>query len=401
MITIIHCGWLFTAVDETAQKRMAVETVDGKITRVAPMGEAITWQGEVIDLSERFVMPGMIDAHVHVGAGGGTEEYDNREKLIGTCVFDAVERALADLNAGFTTIRDEGCQNFVDVALRDAIDAGRVQGPRMIVSGICIGSTGGHADTHLAPQYALETACIVDGPDAARKAARFNLKYGVDHLKLMATGGVLSVRDEPGAQDLTEGEMRAAVEIAQMHGKPVSAHAHGAAGILAAVRAGVDSIEHGMMMDDACIALMDKQGTYLVPTIIAARQVVTGGADLGLSPAFIAKAEKCLENHYRNLEKCRAAGLLIGFGTDAGTPGNPHGMQAQELTLMCEAGFRPAEALLAATRVNADLIRRPDVGTIQPGKMADIIAMDENPLEDIRAMEAVRFVMKGGEVIRD
>lgn len=400
MITILHCGWLFTAVDETAQKRMAIELVDGKITRVAPMGEAITWQGEVIDLSERFVMPGMIDAHVHVASGGGVGEFDNREKLIGTCVFDAVERALADLHAGFTTIRDEGGQNFVDVSLRDAIEAGRIRGPRMVVSGICIGATGGHADTHLAPQYPLETALIVDSPDAARKAARFNLKYGANQIKLMATGGVLSVGDEPGAQELTEEEMRAAVEIAHMHGKPVSAHAHGAAGILAAVRAGVDSIEHGMMMDEACVELMDKQGTYLVPTIIAARQIVIGGADLGLPPAFIEKAAQCLENQQRNLQKCRAAGLLIGFGTDAGTPGNPHGMQARELALMCEAGFRPAEALLAATRVNADLIRRPDIGTIQPGKMADIIALEDSPLEDIRAMEAVDFVMKGGEVIR-
>ena len=400
MITIVHCGWLFTAVDETAQKRMAVEIVDGNISRVAPMGEAITWQGEVIDLSERFVMPGMIDAHVHVASGGDTAVFDNRDKLVGTCVFDAVERALADLNAGFTTVRDEGCQNFVDVSLRDAIEAGRIRGPRMVVSGYCIGATGGHADTHLAPQYPLETACIVDGPDAARKAARFNLKYGADQIKLMATGGVLSVGDAPGAQELTEEEMRAVVEVAHMQGKGSSAHAHGAAGILAAVRAGVRSIEHGMMMDDACIELMDKKGTYLIPTIIAAKQVAAGGVDLGLPPAIIEKAEQCLENHYRNLQKCRAAGMLIGFGTDAGTPGNPHGAQARELSLMCEAGFRPAEALLAATRVNADLLQRMDVGTIQPGRKADLIAMQDNPLEDIRAVEAVEFVMKGGEIIR-
>lgn len=401
MVTILHCGTLFPALNEEAQKRLAVEIVDGKISRIAPVGEAVTWQGEVIDLGEYFVMPGLIDAHVHVCAGGDGGDFDNSKTLVGTCMIDAMERAQADLDAGFTTLRDAGAQNYVDVSLRDAIEAGRISGPRMVVSGRCLGATGGHADSHFAPGFSLDTSLIVDSPDAARRAARYNIKYGVDQIKLMATGGVLSTGDQPGAQELTEAEMRAAIEIAEMHGKLSSAHAHGAAGIKAAVRAGISSIEHGMMMDEECIELMDKHGVTLIPTIIAGYQVVEAGARMGLPPDFVDKAKRCLENLNENLQKCRAAGLLIGFGTDAGTPANPHGKQALEFSLMTQAGFRPAEALLAATRVNASLIRREhEIGAVEPGKLADLIAVKGDPLRDITAMRKVAFVMKGGEVVR-
>lgn len=399
MNTILHCGKLFDAVDDRVRGNMAVLVAEDRVHHVAPLEEAASWKGEVINLLDKFVMPGLIDAHVHVCADG-KGGFDNAGTLVGTCMIDAMERAQADLRAGFTTVRDEGAQNFIDVSLRDAINAGRVTGPRMLVSGLCIGATGGHADTHYAPGHNLSTALIVDGPDEARKAARYNIKYGADQIKLMATGGVLSVGDEPGAQEMTQDEMRAAIEIAQMHGKLSSAHAHGAAGIKAAVRAGITSIEHGMLMDDECIELMAIHGTYLIPTIIAAHQIATEGASLGLNMAFIDKAKRCLENHARNLEKCRAARVRIGFGTDAGTACNPHGKQAQEFSLMVRAGFSPIETLHAATRVNARLLgMENDLGTVETGKLADIIAMDKNPLEDIEALGRITFVMKGGTVI--
>lgn len=400
MATILHCGQLFTAENEQSLRNMAVMVVDGKVEKVAPIGEAAAWNGDVIDLTGKFVMPGMIDGHTHV-CSSGRGSFDNAQKLIGTCVFDAMELAEKDLMAGFTTIRDEGAQNFVDVSLRDAIAQGRAKGPRMVVSGMTLGATGGHSDSHYAPQYDLVTALIVNSPDEARRAARYTIKYGADQIKLMATGGVMSVGDEPGAQELTYEEMRAAIEIAEMHGKLSSAHAHGAAGIKAAVKAGITSIEHGMMMDDECIELMVKHGTYLIPTIIAAHQIIEEGPSIDLNPDFIEKAKRCLANHAANLERCRGAGVKIGFGTDAGTPCNYHGKQALELKLMRDVGFTPAEILLAVTRVNAQLLRMSDaLGMVAPGMHADVIAMDESPLEDITAAQRVSFVMKAGIVYK-
>lgn len=400
MSRILHCGKLFCVQDEAVLENRAVRIADGRVEAIAPIAATAAWTGEVIDLTDCFVMPGLIDAHVHV-CSGGKGGNDNVTKLVGTRTFDAMERAKADLDAGFTTLRDEGGQDFIDVSIRDAIEAGRICGPRMLVSGPALGATGGHSDSHYAPGHQVTTAQIVDGPDAARKAARYVIKYGADQIKLMATGGVLSVGDEPGAQELTEEEMRAALEVAQMHGKLSSAHAHGAAGIKAAIRAGITSIEHGMMMDDACIELMVKHGTVLIPTIIAAHQIIEQGKAVGLNPDFIEKAKRCLENHASNLAKCRKAGVKIGFGTDAGTPCNWHGSQGLEFKLMVDMGFTPQEALLAATRENARLIRKAgQVGAVAAGCHADIIALREDPLADITAMQRVAFVMKAGEVIR-
>jgi imidazolonepropionase-like amidohydrolase len=401
MRKIISCGLLFAAVDETVRENMALVVEDGKIALVCPKAELPQMEGEQIDFSQKFVMPGLIDAHMHICSEGGANIF-SYDKLPGTLAFEAMERARQNLHAGFTTIRDEGAPDFVDVSLRDAINAGKLPGPRMLVSGKCIGATGGHADSHFAPAFSdMTKSLIINGPDEARKAARYTIKYGADQVKLMATGGVVTIGDEPGAQELTFEEMRAAIEVAQMHGKLTSAHAHGAAGIKDAVRAGITSIEHGMMMDDEAIDMMAEHGTWLLPTIIAGYKIVSEGPAARLNPSFIEKATRCLENHHTNLNKCRKRGVRIGFGTDAGTPMNFHGKQALEFSLMVEAGFTPVETLLCATRENARLIGWQDrVGTLEKGKFADIVALDINPLKDIAAMQNVAAVIKNGEVVR-
>lgn len=380
---------------------MLIINENDRIIKVTDDPSAICDADEVIDLSDKFVLPGLIDCHVHTHMDGVNEDFNGEKRLMGSLAYDAMRHARQDLDAGFTTVRDEGSTDFIDVALRDEINAGRITGPRMIVSGWALGPTGGHSDLHRMPQYYDADMRIADSPFEVRKAARFNIKYGVDQIKLMVTGGVMSRGDVPGAQYMAYDEILAAVETANMHGKLTSAHAHGAEGIKAAVRAGITSIEHGMMMDEECIRLMKEHGTYLVPTIIAAYQVVEHGKSCGLAEENINKAAQCLKLHEEHLRMCREAGVKIAFGTDAGTMFNLHGKQALEFRLMNRFGFRPAEALLCATKNAAELLRMSDsIGSVEPGKFADIVAVDGNPLMDISVMEHVGFVMKSGEIIK-
>ena len=399
---VIKCGKFFDAVEECVKENVTVVVEGNKITEVTT-GDVCTEGAEVIDLSEKFVMPGMVDAHMHVMMNGEpTGMMDMYSKSDADYAYDAMLNVQADLMAGFTTIRDEGCIGFVDVSLKNAINSGKIWGPRMKVAGMGIGSTGGHGDAHLRPGSFINGGLsqVVDSPDAARKAARNTIKYGADHIKLMATGGVMSVGDEPGAPDLTFEEMKAALDIANTHGKSSSAHAHGALGIKWAVKAGIASIEHGMMMDEECMDLMVEHGTYLVPTIIAAYRIVEHGDKL--PQEAVRKAKACLENHGKNLEMCRAKGVKIAFGTDTGTYYSAHGNQAYEFELMQKYGnFTVTESLVAATKSSAELLRMSnEVGTIEPGKFADIVAFDESPYDDISTMCRCTFVMKDGVVYK-
>lgn len=402
MTKAIQCGLLFTGISEDDIRENALILVENdKITQILNGAAPPDNIDEFIDLSDKFVMPGLIDCHVHTHMNGVKDDFNGEYHLMGAIAFDAMRHAREDLDAGFTTIRDEGATDFVDVALRNEIEAGRIIGPRMLVSGWALGPTGGHSDLHLMPQYYQSPLRIADSPCAIRQAARYNIKYGVDQIKLMVTGGVMSKGDAPGAQYMADDEILAAVETAKMHGKLSSAHAHGAAGIKAAVRAGITSIEHGMMMDEECVRLMKENGTYFVPTIIAAYQLVAHGKSVGLPDETIEKAKLCLQHHKEHLRLCREAGVKIAFGTDAGTSMNPHGKQALEFQLMVDFGFRPGEALLCATQNAADLLRMSDsIGSLEKGKMADVIAMARNPLTDISAMQDVGFVMKAGAVIK-
>ncbi len=400
--TILKCGLLFTAEDEKVQENMAVVVEGNQIAKVAPWKEG-EFQGEkVIDLSNKFVMPGLIDAHVHVNMNGETSIDKMYKSTAGEVTLWSMVHAQSDLMAGFTTIRDEGAMDFTDVALRDAINKGMVTGPRMFVSGVAISSTGGHGDGDFNPSVSGGTfGNIVNSPDEARKAARYTFKYGADQLKIMATGGVMSYGDEPGAPELSFEEMKAALDIANSRGRISSAHAHGAAGIKNAIRAGITSIEHGMLIDHEGMEMMKEYGTYLIPTIIAAHRIVEFGKTGALAPWMVEKATLCLENHGEHLKEMVAMGVNIGFGTDSGTAFNPHGKQAFEFELMTRCGFTPAQALLSATKVNSTLLKWHDrIGSIEENKLADIAAFDGNPLKDIRDMTRCSFVMKDGVVYK-
>ena len=405
MASYIKCGQLFCAKDDAVLKDMAVVIEGNRIIEVAPMAECPPREGqEVIDLSGKFVMPGLIDAHLHTGMSG---EPDTTQCMYYQCdgelALISMLNAQQDLLAGFTTVRDEGSFHFIDLDLKKMIDSGRVFGPRMFVSGVPLSSTGGHGDSHFKPGITGGSmAFIVNSPDECRAATRTNIKDGVDQIKLMATGGVMSMGDEPGAPELTYEEMKVICDLAASHGKLTTAHAHGAEGIKNAIRAGITSIEHGMMIDEEGMHMMAESGTYLIPTIIAAYQIVANGVEAGIPAWGVEKAERCLKNHGENLKKMRKMGVKIGFGTDAATPFNPHGKQAFEFELMCRYGdFTPAETLLAATKVNSEMLRWDDrVGSIEPGKLADVIAFDSSPLEDIRVMTNCTFVMKDGVVYK-
>ena len=403
MKKVILCGKLFTAENDDVQENMAIVVEDNRISEVAKAADVKTDGAEVIDLSDKFVLPGLIDGHLHSTSNGETKRQADYYPTTAESTIDGMNNLKNDLMAGFTTVRDEGCGDFEDVALKKAIEAGKIDGPRMITSGKCLTATGGHADSRY-PYYLEPGAheCLVcDSPDEMRKAARFVFKYGADQIKLMGTGGVMSMGDEPGAPEFTYEEMKAALDVANSRGRMSSVHAHGAEGMKIAIRAGIHSIEHGMLMDDEAIDMMAEHHTYLIPTIVAAKAIVENGVESGIHPENVAKAARCVANHYENLKKCYNKGVPICFGTDAGTPGNYHGTQTREFGFMQEAGLPTAYILHAATSRNSELLRMNDVvGTVTPGKFADIVAVDEDPFENIHTMEKVSFVMKDGKVYK-
>lgn len=399
----IFCGKLFRPERGDVLHGAVVLVQGDKVLEVLDDRSAIPAGFETIDLSDKFVTPGLIDAHVHTSTDGSADTFGAQTTdTAGDIALASLRRAQANLAAGFTTIRDAGSSAFCDVAVRSAITRGDFVGPRMLVSGQCIGSTGGHADSHFSPTVTntLGTGLIVDGPDEARRAARYNLKHGADFLKFMSTGGVLSRGTTVGAQQLTYEEIAAIVEVANMYGVHTATHAHGTNGIKAAVRAGVTSVEHGMMLDDEAVSLMVEHGTYIVPTIIAAERIIVNGEKNGMPQWAVSKAKQVLENHKAGLAKCRARGVNVAFGTDAGTPFNYHGKQGYEFELMVSFGFTVAEALTAATLTNSKLLRLDDtIGTLESGKQADLAAFDGDPYTDVTAMTRCAFVMRAGKQI--
>jgi imidazolonepropionase-like amidohydrolase len=354
----------------------------------------------VIELPNATVLPGLIDAHTHVtfNPNFGYSQLATsvpREALIGA------HNARVTLEAGFTTIRNVGARGYADVALRDAVNAGDVPGPRMLVSGPALSITGGHCDNNLLPfEYHRTSDGAADGVEAVQHKTREIIKYGADLIKICATGGVLSKGDNPQSSQYTLEEMKAIVADAHRLGRKVAAHAHGAEGIRWASMAGVDSIEHGSYIDDAAIAEMKKNGTYLVPTLYLADWFLENAEKIGTPPDLIAKGKEVMPAARKNVARAFAAGVKVGFGTDAAV--YPHGMNAHEFAVMVKLGLTPLQAIQSATINDADLLGWPDkVGTIEPGKWADMIAVDGDPLADVTTLERVKFVMKGGEVVKN
>lgn len=375
----------------------AVVVIEGGRIKSVGSGE-IPEDADIIDLGNLTLLPGLIDMHVHLT---GDLDKDSFNRRIREGAADAALRgarnARRTLLAGFTTVRDMASDGFSAVALMRASDRGLIEGPRIFPAAHGLGITGGHCDaTGLAPGI-LEGGPergVADGADEILKAVRYQIKHGAKLIKTCATAGVLSFEGPVGAQQYSEEELRVMVEEAARHGMKVSAHAHGTEGIIAAVRAGVASIEHGSMLNEGAIALMKEKGTYLVPTTYLADNIPL---DV-LPPHIRAKAESILPVAKESVRRAIRAGVKIAFGTDAAV--FPHGDNAKEFTALVERGLTPLEAIRSATLNAVDLLGVDDRGLIAPGRLADIIAVPGNPLEDIRVLEDVRFVMKGGKVFK-
>lgn len=404
--TILYCGRLIDPKAGTVLSEMSIVVNGGNIVSVEKGYMAAAAGDKVIDLKNRTVMPGLIDSHVHLEGEFGRQA-QLKEFTMGTAdiAFQSTVYARTTLMAGFTTVRDVGGTG-VNIALRNAINRGLVVGPHVYTAGKIISSTGGHGDpTHgyrdglyAEPSF---TETVADGKDACIKAVRQMYKEGADLIKITASGGVLSLeKDGLGAQ-FSEEELRAIVETARDYGMAVAAHAHGAEAIKRAIRAGVTSIEHGTFMDDEAIALFKEHGTWYVPTIIAGRSVMDSAKQPGFFPPVItAKALKVGPIIQGTFARAYKAGVKIAFGTDAGV--YAHGKNWLEFVYMNEAGMPPLEAIKCATVNAAALIGISDkAGTIEPGKWADIVAVEGDPTRDIHAMGQVRFVMKEGVVYKN
>lgn len=402
-VVAVKAGKLVDVVAGKVLERQVVLIEGDRITQVGAEGSvAIPSSATVIDLSNATVMPGFIDCHTHISSQIENYGVDLFRRSPIDVAVSAHIFARRTLEAGFTAVRDVGAGEFVDVALKKAIHAGTVVGPRLFVAGHGLSATGGHGDlSGFSPYLSFSTfSGVVDGIDEIRKKIRWNIKYGADHIKFAATAGVLSEEESVGAPQFSMQEMKTIVEEAAMWGKKVAAHAHGAEGIKMAVRAGVASIEHGSLLDDEGIALMKQYGTYLVPTVIAGDAVEKFGKQYGLPEKLIEKARTINAKKRESYRKAIKAGVKIAFGTDAGV--FPHGMNAQEFKLLVELGMTPMQAIQSATMVAAELLgHSAELGSLQPGKYADLIAVTADPLQDISVLEKVQFVMKGGVVYKN
>ena len=406
--TVLRAAHLFDARSGKLVSPGVVVVTGNKIVSVGastvPAGAA------TLDFGDATLLPGFIDAHTHLSFAYSDDykqaQLDTLQKTVPELTLDATANATATLMAGFTTVRDVGSAHYIDVGLRNAIRSGRLVGPRMLVSVHSIGSTGGHCDHGGFREglFGRETGPIdgvVNGAEEARRAVRLNVKYGADIIKTCATGGVLSPTDDVDTPQMTQEELNALVDEAHALRRKTAAHAHGATGAKRAIRAGIDSIEHGSFLDDEALSLMKAKGTVFIPTLMATWWIsdrLERGAYF--PPAIEAKARLAIASVNAVVRKAVAQGVIVGLGTDAAV--YPHGKNAHEFALLVGDGLTPAAALRAGTSVDAELLGlAQQIGTLEPGKLADIVAVPGDPLSDIRQTEKVFFVMRDGQVYRN
>jgi len=406
---LLKAARMFDGKSESLTTPGMVVVQDGRIVGVGANANAPA-DAEVIDLGDATLLPGFIDAHTHLTMMY-REDYtkamlDSLQKPIPEMALDASVNARVTLMAGFTTVRDVGSSHYLDAGLRNAINRGVVPGPRMLVAVHAIGATGGHCDETGFREGALGKESgpedgVVNGADEARRAVRLAHKYGATVIKTCATGGVLSLADAVDTPQLTQAELDALVDEAHALRLKTAAHAHGAEGAKRAIRAGIDSIEHGSFLDDEDLNLMKQKGTYYVPTLMAVQglteQIQKGVA---IPPSIRPKAEAAIAAIHQTFQRAIAKGVKIGLGTDAAV--YPHGRNAEEFHQMVDLGMKPIAALKAGTSADADLLGLSDkIGTLESGKLADVVAVPGNPLENIRETEHVFFVMKEGKIFKN
>lgn len=402
---VLKAARVFTS---TSERPLAPGMVLVEGNQIKQVGSSLTVPpgAQVIDLGDATLLPGFIDAHVHMAMEMSDDWY--RDFYQGSFRFPAEQALYAakyarlTLDAGFTTVRDLGAHDYVALGLRNAINSGVAAGPRMLIANYGVGSTAGHADEapyppdRIKPWGTLQGIC--NGPDQCREAVRFQIKYGADVIKCMPSGGVLSLADPVDVPELTQEEMNAIVSEAHAWHRKVAAHSHGDEAARIAVAAGVDSIEHGSFLSDDTLRKMKAKGVYLVPTLFAGFWV--GEKADRFPPPIAVKARAAAAQMQAMFQRAVKIGVKIAFGTDSAV--EPHGLDAQEFALMVKNGMTPAQALIAATASGADLLGLADqIGTLEPGKLADIVAVPGDPLQDIRQTEKVSFVMQGGKVIKN
>lgn len=402
--TVIYAGAMVDVESGDVLKDRVIVVEDGLISAIGSRATLddidVPDDAELIDLSDMTVLPGLSDSHVHLTSDATVHGYKRLTVSTSRAAITGVVNAQKTLMAGFTTVRNLGAPGFADIALMQAIDAGDVPGPHMIPAGRSIGITGGHCDNNLLPyDYKVKGGGVADGPWAVRAKVRENNKYGAKVIKFCGTGGVLSKGTKIGAQQFSFEEMKAIVDEAHLLGLKVAVHAHGADGIETAIQAGVDSVEHASMISDEGLRMAKRKGTYLSMDIYVSDYILSEGEAAGILEESLAKERTVGKMQRERFQAATRAGVNIAFGSDAGV--YPHGQNGRQFAYMVEWGMSPIQAIQAATIGNAKLFGiTEDRGSIAVGKRADIIAVDTDPIEDIRALEDVDFVMKDGKIYK-